>query len=179
MTNIPGFGYNNSSTPQACSCTSHCPLAFNSLPVIASSPVPPPATVPSFLPSLSHGFHRYASPPIRRMPHPLMRIWLFSAKPSPVQASIDVAGATVFRSTSRALKSVWVSSLLLGPRSRDLGGLDWSRVGRVVCRQRACRADASVEGLHFGRLRHGAWVRHLEIERVHCNRFRFMVVLCN
>lgn len=179
ITNVPGFGYNNSNTPQACSGTSHCPFAFSNLPVIASSPVPPSAKVPSFLPSRSHGFHRYASPPIKRMPHPLMRIWLLSAKPSPVQASMDVAGATVFRRTSRALKSVCVSSSLFGPRSRVLGGLDWRRAGRVVCRQRACRADAITEGLHLGRLRHEVWIVHLENARVHCSRLRSMVVICN
>ena len=38
---VPGFGYTSSNTPQAPSCTSHCPRAFNSFPVMACSPVPP------------------------------------------------------------------------------------------------------------------------------------------
>ena len=43
-----------------------------------------------------------------------------------------VAGAAVFLSTSSALKSVCVSSSLLGPRSRDLGGRDCMSTGVVV-----------------------------------------------
>ena len=70
------------------------------------------------------------------MPQSVMRIWLFSAKPSLVHASMDVAGATVLRSTSRAPKSVCVSSSDLGPRSRVLGGLDWRWLAGVVWSQR-------------------------------------------
>jgi hypothetical protein len=125
----PGLGQHSSRTPQTPASTSHCPLTFNSFPVIASSA--------SFLSSLDHGRHRNASPPINNMPLPLMRIWLFSANPSPVHASMLVAGATVFRRTSRAEKSVCVSSFDLGPRSRDFGGCDLRRAGRVVCRHRA------------------------------------------
>lgn len=111
---IPGFGCRSSNTPQAPLGTSHCFFAFSSVPLIF------PSTSPSFI----HGRHRNASPPMRKRPLPLTRIWLFSANPSPVHASIEVAGAAVLRRTSSAPKSVCVSSSLFGPRSRDFGGLD-------------------------------------------------------
>jgi hypothetical protein len=50
-----------------------------------------------------------------------------------MQESIEVAGAAVLRRTSSALKSVCVSSVLAGPRSRDLGGGEALESGRVVC----------------------------------------------
>ena len=176
---IPGFGYTSSNTPQAPSGTSHWPLAFSNFPVIASSPVPPSAIVPSLRPSRSHGRHLNASPPTSRIPLPLMRIWLFSAKPSLVQASIDVAGAAVLRSTSRALKSVCVSSSLFGPRSRVLGGLDWRRAGRVLCRHRTCRAGVSAAGLGLAILRREFWATHLERVRVHLSMLESIIVVCN
>jgi hypothetical protein len=134
---VPGFGHTSSNTPQTPLCTSHCPFAFVKRPAILPSPCPPSVTVPSFLPAATHGRHLNASPPTNSSPLPLTRIWLFNAKPSLVQASIEVAGAAVLRKTSRAPKSVCVSSSLFGPRSRDLGGFDCMRSGRVVCMRRA------------------------------------------
>lgn len=89
-----------------------------------------------------------------------MRIRLFRANPSLVQASIAVAGVAVFRRTSSALKSVWVSSLLFGPRSRDFGGLDCKRLGRVVCRLRH-EAFCHVRGRMLDAVANGAAeIRH-------------------
>jgi hypothetical protein len=61
-----------------------------------------------------------------------MRILLFSANPSDVHASMPVAGGAVLRRTSSSLKSVCVSSLDFGPRSRDFGGAEtYAEVGDV------------------------------------------------
>ena len=69
------------------------------------------------------GRHVKASPPSNSMPDPsVVRMPLFRWKPKVVQASMLVAGAAVLRRTSRAPKSVCVSSVLAGPRSWDLGG---------------------------------------------------------
>lgn len=56
-----------------------------------------------------------------------------------------VAGAAVLRRTSSAPKSVCVSSSLLGPRSRVLGGLFCIRTGAVVCK---LRRDAGRRVVH-------------------------------
>jgi hypothetical protein len=104
------------------------------------------------------------------MPLPLSRTWLFSAKPSDVHASIEVAGAMVLRSTSSAEKSVCVSSFDLGPRSRDLGGCERIWVGGVVCRH--CRRDANIVAVMGAIGRRGAVFRHCESMRVHWNVFR-------
>lgn len=70
----------------------------------------------------AQGRHVNASPPRRRTPDPsVVRMPLFRWKPSVVQASMLVAGAVVLRRTSRAPKSVCVSSVLAGPRSWDFG----------------------------------------------------------
>jgi hypothetical protein len=162
---IPGFGYTSSSTPQFSISTSHCPFAFNSFPAIGLSLF--------VIPLFAHGHHRNASPPTSNMPLSLILTWLFNAKPSGVHASMDVAGAIVFRSTSNALKSVCVSSLDLGPRSRVFGGRDCINAGREVCRQRAsgrdiCRDDArsDVEGAIE---RCGSDFTVLDSARVHCS----------
>jgi hypothetical protein len=89
-----------------------------------------------------------------------------------VQASIAVAGVAVFRRTSSALKSVWVSSLLFGPRSRDFGGLDCKRAGRVVCRLRhealcivrVCMLDAVTNGA--AGIRHCVCLEHRGSDRI-------------
>lgn len=107
-----------------------------------------------------------------------MRIRLFKANPSLVQASMAVAGVAVFRRTSSALKSVWVSSLLFGPRSRDFGGRDCRRAGRVVWRLRreafgevrVCVLDAVVVGI-----RHCVRLAHRGNIRVMCIRERSIV----
>jgi hypothetical protein len=98
-----------------------------------------------------------------------------------------VAGAIVFRSTSSALKSVCVSSLDFGPRSRVFGGRDCINAGREVCRHRAdhgrygggiCRDDAcsDVEGAIEPC---GSDLTDLESARVQCKRFRSIVCMCD
>lgn len=77
-----------------------------------------------------------------------------------------VAGATVLRKTSRAPKSVCVSSSDLGPRSRDLGGLDCIRRGVVVCRVRRRRGEVGVRETVARRGRVEDWIRREERVRV-------------
>jgi hypothetical protein len=117
-------------------------------------------------PSRTHGRHRNASPPTSSSPQPLTRVLLLRAKPSSVQASMDVAGGAVLRRTSSALKSVCVSSSDLGPRSCDFGGRDCMAVQAEVWRVcvvgrmgRGVRRGMGVRGVRRVRERHRVRVR--------------------
>jgi hypothetical protein len=113
----------SSKTPQASSSTSHCPFWFSRF----SRPL------------ASHGRHSNASPATSKTPDPSVILTpLLRWNPSQRHASMAVDGVGVAPSTSRALKSVCVVSLLGGPRSRDLGGCecDCAKCRYVVlCRQ--------------------------------------------
>jgi hypothetical protein len=132
--------------------------------------------LPSTSPSFAHGHHRNASPPSNNIPLPLSRTWLLSEKPSDVQASMEVAGAMVFRSTSSSEKSVCVSSFDLGPRSRVLGGCERMWVGGVVCRH---RREADIVAVMGAIERFDLGLRHCESMRMHWDVFRDILVVCN
>jgi hypothetical protein len=138
MISKSGFGQTNSNRPHGLASTagSHCPFTFRSLPVIASSPLLPPAIAPSFLPGCSHGRHLYTSPPSKSTPLPDTLVLLLNAKPSFVVASMPVAGGGVFPSTFIAAKSVCVSSFEGGPRSVVFGARDFMLLIRDPCRHR-------------------------------------------
>ncbi|KAK6429255.1 hypothetical protein LTR95_014597 [Oleoguttula sp. CCFEE 5521] len=102
-TSKSGFGHTKPNTPQASSLGSNCPFAF-------TSPVPEICGV-------LQGDQAKASPPTSKTPEFVNLRPEFSAKPSFMQASIAVVGTGVAESMSMEEKSVWVSSLLAGPRS--------------------------------------------------------------
>lgn len=88
---------------------------------------------------------------------------------------MEVAGATVLRNTSRAEKSVWVSSLLLGPRSRVLGGLDCISEGSVVCRYRQCvRGEGACDEVVVGAI-DCRGIGLVDCERVRVRRIIFLL----
>lgn len=124
---LPGFGHTRSSTPHALLSTSHCPFEFSNV-LFAALP-------PSALFSLTHGLQRKTSPLTNITPVPETFVLLLKANPSFVVASILVAGGGVPPRTLRAPKSVCVSSLDAGPRSRDLGGSEALRF-RVLWKHR-------------------------------------------
>jgi hypothetical protein len=108
MISRSGFGYSMSSSPNMDGSMLRMPVLESSEPMVEEGP---------------QGRHVNASPPSSSMPDPsVVRMPLFRWKPKVVQASILVAGAAVLRRTSRAPKSVCVSSVDAGPRSCDLGG---------------------------------------------------------
>ena len=79
----------------------------------------------------SQGRQLKASPAIKRHPLPPVILTPLSRwKPSLRQASMAVVGGGVLARTFMALKSVWVSSFEVGPRSVVRGGFDGGRLER-------------------------------------------------
>lgn len=119
--NRSGFGHTNPSTPHAPSPVSHCPRSFSSRPR-------PPA---------SQGRHANASPDTSSRPAPPVILTPLSRwNPSVRQASMEAVGAGALENTSMVLKSVWVGSVEVGPRSvvggdEEVGGRRWWVVVRV------------------------------------------------
>ena len=128
--NRSGFGHTRSTTPHTLLSTSNMPLGFLNFPValdtpLLSSPADPAPIVPSLRPGRTHGRHLKASPPTSSTPALVTLRPESRAKPSSKHASTAVDGGAMLPSMFMAAKSVCVSSLLAGPRSRLFGGRDF------------------------------------------------------